>query len=245
MSGGEVGREAGGPRARPGQLGIRWAQVAVGVVLSLRPRDCSALQRKRKKTRSSGRAAPGADCAGGEGQGLRGSWDCPWQGSLQGQKGPWSQACPPVPSSGQTSTFCSRGTLPLSRVWPRPPPCSPPPLAVGADLLSTVLPRAPATSRLTRHRSPLNARKGSHRWLVALTEHSLCRLTRGVSSSLLFSFASLFAPALCHSSRGIRSRQQNRTAARRLWLACVRGPAAVPLLQHHLSRFSPAQMTNL
>ena len=125
------------------------------------------------------------------------------------------------------------------------PPCSPPPLAVGADLLSTVLPRAPAAPRLTRHRSPLNARKGSHRWLVALTEHSLCRLTRGVSSSLLFSFASVFAPALCHSSRGIRSRQQNRTAARRLWLACVRGPAAVPLLQHHLSRFSPAQMTNL
>lgn len=89
LSGGQVGSEAGGPEAGPGQpAGSQVA--AVGVVPSLRPLGLLCPSEKNDKDRSVRPSSPtGLILQVGEGRGSREA-GVPGQGSLGWQKGPWS-----------------------------------------------------------------------------------------------------------------------------------------------------------
>ena len=135
LSGGQVGSEAGGPEAGPGQpAGSQVA--AVGVVPSLRPLGLLCPSEKNDKDRSVRPSSPtGLILQVGEGRGSREA-GVPGQGSLGWQKGPWSQVyerpglpSPCCPVAGHLPSVAAGPTPSPGSGWgpplPRPPPLGP------------------------------------------------------------------------------------------------------------------------
>lgn len=128
VSSGDAGRGAGGPRGQAESA----SQESDGSRQQREqphhsdPRDYSALQREMEKM-----GWPGADSAGGQVQGLKGSRGAP-AGVSRVAEGTLVAALPsPGLGLARHPPSAAEGPAPFTRLCPRTTPCSLPPQAVG------------------------------------------------------------------------------------------------------------------